>query len=456
VGQFVWTLYAVGMARKALLWGSALAALTCVVACSGSRKDPSLSKDKAEFDPSSVPVPPADGPRLVAVVPAVPILELPKQDGKQIGVLRGGASVARSKDIVNNAGCPGGWYAVRPRGFVCTGQIASLDMNHPALATFRTQPKLDAPLPYTYGRTTAAAPLYEWDRSRGAAVKESGKLRKGSGFAVVGSWDANIPEGKVAHLGMTADGKFVSSDLIKEAEVSTFKGLELGEQAKLPVAFVVKHGVRAWKVEKQKADKKGGVLEPLAALKLTGKFRQLGDEKFWATDEGRYVRHRDVTVAPVRGAFPDFAIVPDQKWIDISVVTGILVAYVGKKPVFVTLISPGRDRMGDPKLMAATQLGVFPITGKHISASQPGAKPWSEDFDLHDVPWVLDLASGQSIHGAWWHNRFGVEYGPGNVQMSPADAAWLFRWAGPDLPEGWHELTSVADGDKKTMVVVRK
>jgi hypothetical protein len=457
VGQFSQTVYPQGMARKALVRETALFVLALVAAsgCSGSRKDVALTKTTPAFDPSTVPVPPADGPRLLAVVPAVSIQEAPKLDARPIGILRGGASVARAKEAISKEGCPGGWYPVRPRGFVCVGQVATLDMNHPALGTFRTQPKLDAPLPYTYARTAAPTSLYEWDRSRGAAVKEAGKLRKGSGIAMVGSWDAATPDGKNTHLGMTAEGKFVASDAVKEAEVPNFKGVELGEQARLPLAFVVKLGVRTWKVDKQKADKKGNV-EPLTSVKLTGKFRTIGDEKFWATEEGRYVRHKDVTVVPPRSVFPDFATSPDQKWIDISVVTGTLVAYLGRKPVFATLVSPGRDRMGDPKTAAVTQMGVFPITGKHISASKPGAKPWSEDFDLQDVPWVLDLASGQSLHGSWWHSRFGIEYGPGNVQMAPADAAWLFRWAGPELPEGWHEVTLPLEADKKTMVVIRK
>lgn len=445
------------MARKALACFPALlaASLLTTFGCSGSRKDIALSKTTPEFDPSTVPVPPADGPRLLAVVPSVPILEAPKAEAKQIGVLRGGSSVARSKEPISREGCPGGWFPVRPRGFVCVGQVATLDMNHPALATFRTQPKLDAPLPYPYARAQAPTALFEWDRSRGAAVKESGKLRKGSGVAVVGSWDASTPDGKNTHLGMTAEGKFVAADMVKEAEVPAFKGVELGEQARLPMAFVVKHGVRTWKVKKQEAEKKGS-LEPLTQVKLTGKFRQIGDEKFWATEEGKYVRHKDVTVVSPRSVFPDCAAAPDQKWIDISVVTGSLVAYEGKKPIFVTLVSPGRDRVGDPKLQAVTQMGIFPITGKHITTSKPGSKPWSEDFDLQDVPWVLDLASGQSLHGAWWHNRFGIEYGPGNVQLTPSDAAWLFRWAGPELPEGWHEVNLPADSEKKTIVVIRK
>jgi hypothetical protein len=66
------------------------------------------------------------------------------------------------------------------------------------------------------------------------------------------------------------------------------------------------------------------------------------------------------------------------------------------------------------------------------------------------------MSSGQMIHGAMWHSRFGVEHGPGNLQVSPADAAWLFAWTSPWLPDGWHGLTQLAADEAKTMVIVRK
>ena len=43
-----------------------------------------------------------------------------------------------------------------------------------------------------------------------------------------------------------------------------------------------------------------------------------------------------------------------------------------------------------------------------------------------------------SFHSAFWHNLFGRPKSHGCINMSPADARWLFNWAGPPLPEGWH------------------
>ncbi len=445
------------MASQGVLLGSILltAGAIALAGCSGSGKTPSLSKSGPEVDPSTVPVPPADGPKLAIQGAIVAVMDRPSHDGKPIGWLRAGALATRSVDAVTKRDCPGGWYPIRPRGFLCVGQGATLDLRAGAQAAGKAPPRLDAPLPYSYARTTEATPLYEWDKSKGAAVKETGKIRRGSGVALVGEWDAQVPDGSKAHLALTPDGKFVDVANIKPVEAPAFKGIEIAEQAKLPVAFVLKQGVRYWHVQKDEAEKRARV-ECTGLIPLTGKFRTVRGENFWATEQdGKYLRHKDVTLIPKRHVYPDFAN-GDQKWIDVSIVTGALVAYEGRKPVYATLVSPGRERFGDPKTTASTAMGTFHVVGKQITSSQAPTKPFAEEADMRDAPWVLELSSGQVLHGAYWHSRFGVEHGAGNVALAPTDALWLFRWATPELPEGWHGVTAAPDSERKTLVVIHK
>jgi hypothetical protein len=169
--------------------------------------------------------------------------------------------------------------------------------------------------------------------------------------------------------------------------------------------------------------------------------------------DGRYVRHRDVTVVRQRNVWPDYA-KGDQKWIDVSIVTGTLVLYEGRKAVFATLCSVGRDRLGDPKSSASTAQGSFEVMGKHITAAKLDPKATAEYIEVHDVPWVIELSSGQLIHAALWHDRFGIEHGPGNVQLAPADAARVWEFVEPVVPDGWHGVNQ--PGEKKTMVLIRK
>ncbi len=106
-----------------------------------------------------VPVPSADGPKLFAVARPATVYDRPSPTAKKVGELRVGAPVARSKEAYGKEGCDGGWYAVRPRGFVCAGPAIPIDpvapRNPPAA------PDLAHALPYRYARArTENVPLY--------------------------------------------------------------------------------------------------------------------------------------------------------------------------------------------------------------------------------------------------------------------------------------------------------
>jgi hypothetical protein len=403
---------------------------------------------------AEVPVPAPDGPKLASVDKSTPIFERPTPSAPTIGRMRAGAMVARAQEPLSKDQCPGGWYPIYPRGFVCAGQEATTNLAHPTLAVMKTLPAREAPLPYRYHSTTKPTSLYEWDRSKGAAVREVGKLRRRTRLAVIGSWSAQLPEGGSANLALLPDGRFVNLAHLEESSSPDFKGTVLDDKIKLPVAFVVKQGIRSWSIDGKSATR-GGPVEARTMIPLTGRFRTIGDVQFWAAQDETYVRHPDVTVVRRRDGYPDF-VKPDQKWVDISVITGTVVLYEGKKPVYATLCSVGMDRLGNPETGPTTQMGTFEITAKHLTTSEPGKKPFADDHEVFDVPWAQLLSSGQMIHGAMWHSRFGVEHGPGNVQLSPTDAAYLFAWTSPAIPEGWHSVLQIPEGEPKVIVLIRK
>ena len=90
----------------------------------------------------------------------VPIYESPRKDNNPMGYLRAGARVARSVEPVSREGCPEGWYAIRPVGFVCAGELATTKMSHPVARAIKIEPKLEWPMPYRYAFVRAIAPNY--------------------------------------------------------------------------------------------------------------------------------------------------------------------------------------------------------------------------------------------------------------------------------------------------------
>jgi hypothetical protein len=149
-------LQACSQRRKAEEHALASAAPLHVTAAALERREQELPLDVVE----SVPVPPADGPKLAALKFASPVYGRPDKQAEKIGYLRIGARVPRSEEPVSLRGCAGGWYAVRPAGFVCSGDDTSLDLEHPIARAIAIEPDRARPLPYSYAFAVAIAPNY--------------------------------------------------------------------------------------------------------------------------------------------------------------------------------------------------------------------------------------------------------------------------------------------------------
>ncbi|HYQ41888.1 MAG TPA: hypothetical protein VER11_07965 [Polyangiaceae bacterium] len=432
--------------------GIALPVVLLLTACGSHQDGPSLSKATAEDESiPNLPEPPANGPQLGAVANITPVFERPATGARPIGYLHAGARVARAAEPYSRRGCGGGWYPVRPRGFVCATESATIDMAHPTLAAMALSPNLDQALPYAYARTRLETPLFERDATRDDAVREVGKLRRRAGMAVVGSWSARDPEGNTQRLALLTNGRFVKAVDLEAAEPSPFHGVELSKKDDLPFAFVVKRGVHAFNLEGD-TSRKVDALDYHEVVRLTGRFHSVGDVKYWATSDGHWVRHRDVLVVQQRNAFPDFA-QGNQRWIDVSVVTGTFTLYEGRRPLFVTLCSVNRDAH---QAEGDKWLGSFDITGKEVTLAARDANSFAESFELFDAPWGITTSSGMQLYGAFWHDRFGVDHGAGSIELSPADAARVYQWVTPQIPEGWHGLTTPLANTDKTKIVIRK
>lgn len=426
-------------------------AACALVACDGNA--PALSKpavvdsQENEFELPDLGAVKADGPRVGALTDQAPIYSAAHKKSPVLGYLHAGETVPRSEKSHENDQCTEGWYSVLPRGYVCTESSTSIDLSHPTLVAMSLQANLEAPLPYTYARTTKVTALFDRQDKQGVALK--GRLAKSTVMAIVGSWTAPDESHEPQRLGLKMDGSFVRADDLEAAQGSGFAGARLTEELELPLGYVVRRGVCSWTLKDGQAVK-GDELPYHTRLALTGKYRTVQNERFWATDTGTWVRHKDVTVLRRLHEFPDFA-TDDQKWVDLSIVTGSAIFYEGKKAVYATLVSVGRDRLGDPKTTASTEMGTFRVTRKQITRRIAD----SPDAPLHDAPWALALESGDWIYASPEHDRFGIEHTDGDIELSPADGQFLWHWAAPTVPAGWHGIV-VEPAQATTIVQIRK
>lgn len=106
-----------------------------------------------------IPIP--DGLILGVISGQANILAEPNTNARKIGYLRLGAAVKRDAEPVGKAGCPGGWYKIQPRGYVCVGDDITIDRENPVLrAAGIVRPQLEEAMPYRYGFVRATLPLY--------------------------------------------------------------------------------------------------------------------------------------------------------------------------------------------------------------------------------------------------------------------------------------------------------
>jgi lipoprotein-anchoring transpeptidase ErfK/SrfK len=100
-----------------------------------------------------------------------------------------------------------------------------------------------------------------------------------------------------------------------------------------------------------------------------------------------------------------------------------------------------------------TPQGVFRILAKHVSATMDGTAGSDETYSIEDVPWTMYFQGSYALHAAFWHDRFGNVRSHGCVNLAPADARWLFQWATPVLPGGWHGVVASHDNPGTWLVV---
>ncbi len=75
------------------------------------------------------------------------------------GYLRAGTVVDVRAPEIKNEGCDGGWYRVNPRGFVCVGMGATLDVDQSVAKAADTRPIRGQAFPYVYALADDNPPL---------------------------------------------------------------------------------------------------------------------------------------------------------------------------------------------------------------------------------------------------------------------------------------------------------
>jgi len=428
------------------------------------------------------------------------------------------------------------WYESHKsevQGVILGANDAPLDARGIALpgakpaAGFR--PATELSLNELFGGKSASDPIPFWlEGGKRAVPNVSGfsvpdyavfadRVRRKTGLSFVGAFDSD-DAGFKRHFGITVDLRLIPTTKVKPDTGSPFHGIEVGKGVEMPFSWVNRSEVTTWKLIKGKDEAKPAEEIPKRAIvPLSGNVRVKAGKRFYQTakDKTRWLRAEDISVVVPPATWPEQA-EKGEKWIDVSLGQQTLVLYEGKRAWYATLVSTGRDRIGDPKTTLSTIQGQFRLQSKHIAAAmdsqenstvaggsrgravavsgdtaatiarlkkaeedgkklseddqrrllniQKGRDPeygitvrrGSQNFELRDVPWIQYFAAGYALHGAYWHDVFGIPRSHGCVNLAPIDARLIFRWTDPPVPEGWHGINVGPDMGQGTSVFVHE
>ena len=137
----------------------------------------------------------------------------------------------------------------------------------------------------------------------------------------------------------------------------------------------------------------------------------------------------------------------ETRWIRVDLSEQLAVVYENSRPLRGFVISSGLP--GTP-----TVEGEFRIRTKVRVQTLSGGS--GEDaYSVPNVEWIQYFYSDYGFHNTYWHSDFGKPMSRGCINMTTADAKWLFDWAGPtwDGRTNWFSSTKSNPG---TLVVVHE
>ena len=105
------------------------------------------------------------------------------------------------------------------------------------------------------------------------------------------------------------------------------------------------------------------------------------------------------------------------RWIDVDLTNQRVYAYEGDTVVNSFIVSTGT-------WLTPTITGQYNIYIKYLSNKMSGP-----GYYLPDVPYIMYFHGNYGLHGTYWHNNFGTPMSHGCVNLSIADAGWLYEFS---------------------------
>jgi len=174
------------------------------------------------------------------------------------------------------------------------------------------------------------------------------------------------------------------------------------------------------------------VIEAVEDSAGTGWYKVVDDYPPKQVGNHQWILARDVRRIPRAELAPIHPFVSNKR-MEMNLAAQSLTCYEGDTPVFQTLTASGLGGV------LATPPGEYCVllkqASRHMSNVPYEGSPelqTTDIFDLPGVPWNTFFAmDGSAIHGAYWHNDFGVPRSHGCINVPIRAGQWIYRWTHP-------------------------
>lgn len=145
-----------------------------------------------------------------------------------------------------------------------------------------------------------------------------------------------------------------------------------------------------------------------------------------------------------------------EKRIYVDLSNQMLYAYEGENLIYSFLVSTGK--------WGKTPTGVFDIWGKfRYTKMSGGSVALHTYYYLPNVPYVMFFSNdeiaasrGFSIHGTYWHSNFGHPMSHGCVNMKTSEAALIYEWSNPKIPDKKNTVRSTPENSGTQVIIYGK
>jgi hypothetical protein len=298
--------------------------------------------------------------------------------------------------------------------------LAGEGITYPAQPLAIAHPPLELnTIPYTYARVVAdAVPMYA--SVEDAAANNVKEMMPAGKFKFVALNQKQIAANGLVYY-QIANNDWISSDVISKVAAAYFQGYLIKSVPTIPFGWILQSQIPSYTAPSYNSPKTGKLYNRLDIV-YSYDSKTDGDVDWIKIGPDEWMDHKYIGRVINNPTAPKG--VTNGRWIEVNLYEQVMTVYENNQMIFATLIGSG----GAPFY---TKPGTFQIYRKIDFEYMTGAfeSDRSDYYYIEQVPYIMYYDDARALHGAYWNNYLGYPGSHGCVNISVADAHWLYDWS---------------------------